>query len=299
MNGNLMVEERKAYFRYFRVWIILAAVALGVYIFLAVTQRKEEPVVVERNNFRAPAERVFDTADVLSDQEEQHLREVIAECERTGTCDIILVTLNQEMGLTDSTWEHNMMNYADDFYDNAAYGYDKPHGDGALLLDNWYEDERGSQKGSWLSTSGKMEYIIGSYEEGKVFDAMDSYISSNPAKAYEAAIRKIAYWGDDSRKEGRGPAIPLWCGPAAAFVIALIYGLVCANQEVGKDTTTPMTYVPAKPRILRQNDLFTRKTVSKTKIETQSSGSRSGGGGSYGHHSSSGGHSHGGGGRRR
>ena len=119
---------------------------------------------VSRNNTRTAAERVYDLADVLTDEEERLLTDYIAESEARAQIDIIVVTINLPMGLSDYQWTDNMVNYADDFYDNYAFGWNEPYGDGALILDNWYEDENGSQKGSWLSTSGKMEEYIGIYD---------------------------------------------------------------------------------------------------------------------------------------
>ena len=197
--------------------------------------------------------------------------------------------------------ENNMMNYADDFYDEGAFGYDEPYGDGALLLDNWYEDSEGSQKGSWLSTSGKMERIIGAYEEDDILDSVYDYIDTNPKKAYAAGIKRLAYWGDETdRSEVEVPWLAVFGLPT---IVALIYMISNMIQSAGQVTTTPLTYVPGgKPLLIDKQDNFLRKSVSKIKIERSSSGgggSHHSGGGSHGHHTSHSGHSHGGGGRRR
>lgn len=299
MEYDAKKEERKVFFHYFRVWFILLAIAVVAFIVVFLTHKKEGETT--RQNTKAPTQRVYDYADVLTQKEEEYLAEQIAKCEEQAKCDIILVTIDQEMGLDDSTWTHNMVNYADDFYDDRAFGYDAPYGDGALFLDNWYKDEYGSQQGAWLSTSGKVESIIGSHEEDRVWDAFDAGLRSNAATGYEYAIREIARQVELA--EGKGydtlPWLTIWVVP---LVIALIYAFAKMHQKPGVDTTTPLTYVPGKqPHVLRREDTFLRKSVSKVKIETESSGSRGGGGGggSYGHHTSSGGHSHGGGGHRR
>ena len=201
MDKEVRSEALRQYFRYFRVWFILVAIAIvvvGIGFGVRMLQNMGKRLTVSGNDERVTKERVFDLAEVLTDEEEQSLREYIAECEARAEIDIVVVTLNEPMGLSDDQWENNMMNCADDFYDNNVFGYDKPWGDGALLLDNWYEDENGSQKGSWLSTSGKMEEIIGAYEEEKVFDAMGSSydIASDPYGAYRGAVSKLAYYGE-------------------------------------------------------------------------------------------------------
>ena len=183
-------EERKHYFKYFRVWIVLAAIAAVAFGGFAIKDKLTPKQEVVRNNDKAPAQRVYDYADVLSDSEEQKLAELIAKCEEESKCDIVLVTIDQEVGVSDSEWEHTMVNLADDFYDQKAFGYDQPYGDGALLLDNWYHAGMSdSQAGAWLSTSGKLEWNIGSYEEDKVFDAMDSGLDISAYEAYARAIR--------------------------------------------------------------------------------------------------------------
>lgn len=298
MNINLKALERKQFLKYFKAWIIIAAVLLVIWGVLALLHKPE--TAPQRGNNQAPAQRVYDYADVLSDSEEEYLRQVIAECEQQGLSDIVLVTICEEMGRSDSEWNRNMMNCADDFYDNGKFGFDKPYGDGALLLDNWYEDEYGSQMGTWLSTSGKMEDRIGVSEEDSVLDAIYDYIDYSTVKAYEAGIRKLAYWGNRA-SGGIDLQIPVVFILVIPSVVAFIFAVTSMKQAPGTDTTTAYTYLAGgKPNLRRQSDVFERKHVTSVKIES-SSGSGGGhhGGGSAGHHHSSGGHSHGGGGRRR
>lgn len=300
MDKEIKKEALRQYFKYFRIWFIVTGVIL-----LITTCVVVEQVIVQnapRKNSLAPTERVFDFADVMTNAEEDELRELIAKYEQKCHMDIVIVTIDQEMGLDDWTWETNMMNFADDFYDDRKYGWDMAYGDGALLLDNWYEDERGSQKGSWLSTCGKMERIIGAYEEGRVFDAMDAYIDSNPYKAYRAAIQRLAQYGGSGAGFDGSELSAYACLLFIPFVVALIYALVNLNQSKAKDTTAANTYVEnGKPVLRFRADDFIRKNVVSHRIETSSGGSGGGhsGGGSHGSHRSSSGHSHGGGGRRR
>ncbi|MBO5986388.1 MAG: TPM domain-containing protein [Lachnospiraceae bacterium] len=304
---DVKVEERKKFLKSFLVWMILAGIALIAFLVVLVTRKPEEaleiPEVV-RNNDIAPVERVYDYAEVLSDQEETDLRNLIADYEERSKCDLVLVTIDQAVGLSDEEWTNTMVNLADDFYDQKAFGYDQPHGDGALLMDNWYHaGQDDSQAGAWLSTSGKLEWAIGPREEQAVWDALDAGFEYSAYEAYARAIKKIAYYGEEDANGGvrqKGSAqLPWWLMLGAPIVIALIYAAVNMKQKAGAVTTTAMTYVSGgQPTENVRRDDFLRKSVSKVKIETSSS-SRSGGGGSYGHHTSSGGFSHGGGGHRR
>ena len=298
MDYDYKKEERKRYLKYFSVWMIIAAIALLVFGVMKLTHKEEAVVKNERHNSQAPSQRVYDYAEVLTSSEEQKLEELIAKYEAESECDLVLVTIDQAVGLSDSEWTNTMVNLADDFYDQNAFGYDQPHGDGAVLVDNWYHaGQDDSQAGAWLSTSGKLEYAIGESEENRVWDALDAGLEISAYEAYARAIKRIAYYG---MPDGAGEPIQIpWAVVVIVpAIIAAIYAGVNMKQAPGKDTTTSTTYVPGgRGNMNVQRDDFIRKNVTKVKIETSSS--RSGGGGSYGHHTSSGGFSHGGGGHRR
>ena len=295
---NYKAEERKRFLKYFSVWIILAVIAASVFGVMKLTHKEEVVVETGRNNDEAPAQRVYDYADVLTDEEEERLTRQIADWEEMGKCDLILVTINQDVISAYNDWDEGMVRLADDFYDQKAFGYDQPHGDGALLLDNWYHmGQADSQAGAWLSTSGKLEYAIGESEENTVWRALDDGFDVSAAEAYARALKKVARYGEDESgiESLQLPWIVVLVIPV---IVAIIYACANMKQAPGKDTTSSTTYVPGgKPYMNGQRDDFLRKSVSKIKIETSSS--RSGGGGSYGHHTSSGGFSHGGGGHRR
>lgn len=306
MDKEIRKEAIRKYLRYFRIWFIVvgivAVLLLGILLFKTIQSN------LPRQNTASPAERVYDYADVLTDKEEEDLRAAIAKAEKQSHADIIIVTLNEPMGVSDSDWEWNMMNYADDFYDNGKYGWNKAYGDGALLLDNWYEDADGSQKGSWLSTSGKMEDTIGRWEEEQVLDEMYEYIDSNPYRAYLAAVRRLrdfGRYGATSRDYGDDTFSGILGVLVISTIVSLVYLFIHLGQAKAKDTTLASTYVENGVPILRlRSDEFLRKSVTSHRIQSSSGGGSGGGGsrsggGSHGHHTSSGGHSHGGGGRRR
>lgn len=306
MDKEIRKEAIRKYLRYFRIWFIVvgivAVLLLGILLFKTIQSN------LPRLNTASPDERVYDYADVLTDKEEEDLRAAIAKAEKQSHADIIIVTLNEPMGVSDSDWEWNMMNYADDFYDDGKYGWNKAYGDGALLLDNWYEDADGSQKGSWLSTSGKMEDTIGRWEEQQVLDEMYEYIDSNPYRAYLAAVRRLrdfGRYGATSRGYGDDTFSGILGVLVISTIVSLVYLFIHLGQAKAKDTTLASTYVENGVPILRlRSDEFLRKSVTSHRIQSSSGGGSGGGGsrsggGSHGHHTSSGGHSHGGGGRRR
>ena len=173
MEKDIKKEALRQYLKYFKVWFIIAGVLAVITIGAAVVHLLTPKTV--RGNSQDPAERVFDYADMLTDEEEQNLREYIAECEEKIQADIVIVTISEsveydlqnpglaeafhakEVGSTD--WSTAMRDLADNFYDYNNFGYDKVHGNGVLLLDNAYE----GQKGSWLSTCGNVYDYFGDY----------------------------------------------------------------------------------------------------------------------------------------
>ena len=161
MEIDVKKEAGRQYFKYFRIWFIITGVFVVLGVFFGISSllaRKEEDTSV-RQNTSAPQERVYDYAEVLTADEEQSLREYIAQKEALIQADIVLVTIKEDVESGAYGWESAMMNYADDFYDQKLYGYDKVHGNGVLLLDNWYD----GQAGSWLSTCGIVYYRFGDY----------------------------------------------------------------------------------------------------------------------------------------
>ena len=303
MNQEIRHLAIKQYFKYFVGWFIIAFLCVSITIGFGVVRMVGTFLLPTVSNSAAESERVFDYADVLTDEEEEKLRKYIAKKEAEGEIHIVIVTADEPMGISDKKWENNMMRYADDFYDNGNFGWNKPHGDGVCFLDNFYEDSEGSQKGAWLSTSGKMEATIGYQEEGVVLDAWGKYIDRDPYKAYCEVVDQLAYYGEYGfRGQIVSAPVGIFFAFVAAVFVAIVFAVTNLAQNKAVDTTVPDTYVEdGRIHILNKADDFVRKSVSSVRISS-SSGSGGGGhrgGGSHGSHRSSGGHSHGGGGRRR
>ena len=302
MENDIKKEAQNQYLHFFRIWFIVLGILFVVAI-LAALAKYMLRTPMERRNMQAPTERVYDYADMLTEEEEDKLRNLIAEKEAQIGCDLILVTMCQpvegsqakeEYNYRYTNWEMNMQDLADDFYDNNLYGFDAPYGDGALILDNSYS----GQEGTHLSTSGRIFARFGNYEIDQALNRVDKYIDSDPYKAYSSCINYIADKMSGKNSEAGGMVLLL-----ALFVPIIAAGSFVATHlrsKEGKNTTTATTYIAGgKPVINQQRDDFVRKHVTQRRIQTSSS---SGGGHSSGHggaHRSSGGHSHGGGSHRR
>ena len=149
----------------------------------------EKDLPEERENTESPEERVYDYADVLTDDEEDKLREYIALYEDECAMDIVIVILDEDIEEEmDADWEYAMQEYAENFYDDNKYGYDEPYGDGVLLLDNWYD----GQAGSWITTSGRLSDEYSEEDLNEIFDVMFSVIEEDPCGAYMIFVNMIA-----------------------------------------------------------------------------------------------------------
>lgn len=302
MDKELKREAKKQYLHYFRFWFIVVGVLLVLTVGTGIWHALKKET--GRANTTAPTERVYDYADILTDEEEEKLREYIARKEAEVQADFVILTFSQpvegqeakeQYGYDSTDWEHNMMNIADDFWDVNGYGFNKNfEGDGSILIDNRYQ----GQRGEWLSTSGKVEDALGTYDVENVLYAVDTYYDSDPCRAYMRYIDKVCSYLDRGSIQ-LGPGYYL-----GALIISVIVTLVYATSHLGKnrakDTVAVNAYVNGgKPMLSNKGDDFIRKNVVSRRIET-SSGSSGGGhsSGGGGHHVSHSGASHGGGGHR-
>ncbi len=270
----------KKYLKHFCFLFIAVGILLVIYI--AVFLTKKPAAVYVRTNAQEE-ERVFDYADKLTDEEEEALRELIAEKEVLIGCDIVLVTINDPS--IDS--DYAIMNYADDFYDEKKYGFNAPWGDGALYLDNWANGY------CWFSTCGRVEDRYSSQDIDNLIEEVCLTVNYDPYGAYKTYVESLSR---KMSRRGSVDSIPFTYVLGAAFIITFAYVIIGVAHNKGKKTTTANTYVEGgQPLFNDRRDIFITKHTTSRHIDRSSGG---GGGGGGGHHISSGGHSHGGGGGR-
>ncbi len=288
MNKEMKREALGQYLKYFAVWFVILGIALVFFIVSAVKKAD-----VGRTNEKAPAERVYDYAEVLTFEEEEQLRAYIAECQDKARMDIIVVTIKEDVQ-SQGYWETVMNGKADDFYDYNSYGYNKVYGDGILLLDNYYE----GQMGTVTSTCGAVYEAFGDYENDLILDAVYRYIETDPYEAYRAFVSESTSLMRQHRNPISGNFIFVVLALVIPPIVAAIFAVVKMNPRKAKDTTKPNTYVQGgQGRMNVSTDNFIRNNVVKVRIQTESSGGSSGGRG--GSRTSSSGVRHGGGSRRR
>ncbi|NLL77980.1 MAG: TPM domain-containing protein [Clostridiales bacterium] len=288
----------KQYFLYFK-WLFAITALLGLIYAGTLTLHSAARAGERENTECLTSERVFDYGNVLSDKEENKLRELIAKREKQTGCDIVIVTLNESLKEyardrePDVSYEEFVRVYAEEFYDENKFGYDKPIGDGVLLVDNWFREDNGKIY-TWLCTVGKADEKYGSALVDHLLDNVYRYVEKNPYKAYKTYVNEVYH---DMTGTGEITAfLPYWLPFVLSVVIALIFIAVHWSYKKGKKTTLATTYVSGgEPGMNRKEDTLINKVVTKRHIERSS---ESGGGIGSGGSSGGGGH-HGGGGHSR
>ena len=268
----------KEYFARFKYLYITLVVILVVTIAAtAVYMTKQKAAAANKgkrmNTECLTDERVFDYADVLTDAQEDDLRELIAEKEKEVSLDIVLVTLNEDVGSSDDA----LMEYADQFYEDNKFGYDKPIGDGVIYVDNYYD------RYVWFGTTGIAENAYTTSAINNLLDAVCDLTDANPYEAYKTYVMQVAgYMAEREAEDSIGIMVDPFSIMIIALIVAVSYVLVNLKKQEGKRTTTASTYVERTPVMNNQVDQFMTKSVTKRKIETSSS---SGGGGHSGFYS--------------
>jgi len=181
--------------------------------------------------------------------------------------------------------------YAEDFYDSNAFGYDRPIGDGVLLVDNWYRESDGRVY-TWLTAVGRADEKYTAARIDHLLDNVYRYVEKDPYRAYKTYID--CFYHDMSGGGVFSFELPYWLPLAAAALSMVIFVIVHWSYKKGKKTVVPTAYVNGSPQMYRREDVFINKIVTKRHIERSSGGSGGsggGGGGSHGGHHGGGGHS--------
>ena len=294
----MTVKDYLCYFKW--IYIIFAAVGLLAIVLHAGHWSIAKAVDYQRTNTACQTkERVFDYADVLSGEEEEKLRSLIARREKQTGCDIVLVTLNEpleeyaravEPGVDSSEY---VRVYAERQWEEKGFGYDRPDGDGVMLVDNWSREDDGMIH-TWLCTTGRARDAYYVEDIDHLLENVYRYVEKDPYRAYKTYVNN--FYHDMMGWNVSHMSVPGFVPWIIGMIAAVIFAASNWRSKEGKKTTTATTYVAGREPVFRvAQDRFLRKTVIQRKIETSSGGHGGGGGRSHG---GGGGH-HGGGGRSR
>lgn len=248
-------------------------------------------------------EKIYDFADILTDEEEQQLKLRIDRFIEENKMDMVIVT--DTFAYTNDKQNEA---YADDFYDYNDFGMEFDYDSGVLLLRNtnptdpYYHMSTTGNAMLYLNDS-RVNYILDNiysdiknqrYYEGfsKWIEYTDNYIKSG--KPSSASNYYLDRNGDLKIKYHPPIGIAFIMGFVAALTTVLI--MVAKNKMVKKAHKAGEYLDQNSINITRREDTYLRSHTTSYTISSSSSGGHHSGGGHSSHHSSSG-HSHGGGGR--
>lgn len=221
---------------------------------------------------------IHDEANLLSQEQYDELNELANEYGAKRETDFIIITTNNPDKI-------DVVDMTEDFYDDNAPGYDKPHGNAVILtLDMKSRDVylAGFYKAEDYLDSGRLDKIRNKITP----DLTDGYY----ADAFEVYIKTAyKYMGFRPGVNPDNILFNIWFQLGGAVVVGVIVVSVMAYRSGGRVTVNRQTYEDASTSgILEHQDRYIRTTVTKTKIEKSNSGGGGGGGGGF----TGGGHSH-------
>ncbi len=232
--------------------------------------------------------RLVDEADLLSNSEEDDLREKLDDISEEYKCDVVIVTLEDLEGYRSSQAA------ADDIFDYTGYGYGNSI-DGILLLVSI--DDR-----DWaISTTGEAIDVFTDAGLSYMQKEFKPYLSDN--EFYEAfdcfadLCDKFLLQAETGKPYDKGNMpfsalewyfIPMAIGIGVVISLIVAFAMRSTLKSVRPQKSAANYMRQGSMRITNQRENYLYNHISKVKVESSSSG-----GGSSTHRSSSG-RSHGG-----
>ncbi|MFD3259618.1 TPM domain-containing protein [Paenibacillus lentus] len=221
---------------------------------------------------------IYDEANLLSQQEYAELNAMANEYGAKRETDIIIITSNNAENI-------DVVVMTEDFYDDHAPGYDKPHGNAVILtLDMKNRDV-------YLAGFYKAEQYLDDGRLDQIRHKITPDLSNGDYKqAFEKYIKTAhKYMGFKPGVNPDNPLFSLWFQLGAAVVMGGIVVGVMTYRSGGRVTVNRRTYEDASTSgVVDRQDQYIRTTTTKRKIERNTSSSSGGGGGGI----TGGGHSH-------
>lgn len=240
--------------------------------------------------FDRNGQKVFDNADLLSQEEEARLQERAAALGEELSLDVVIVTTNDAEGKTATE-------FADDFFDYNGFGYEKEMGSGILYLIDM------DNRQSTISTSGTaierysdreqnewQDELTGYLRSGEYYDACWEFLDG--VERYEgypsSAAGEAVAAGQERLADKYTPKKLLVRLGISLAVAALVVGIMAFSTQ-RMSGAAGRYYQKGAVDVRKKLDRFTHTTVVTRKIERNTN---SGGGSSS--HTGSSGNSHGG-----
>ena len=236
--------------------------------------------LVEASNSK---QRVYDYAELLRPEEVAQLEETAEKYSKKRQTDFIILTTRDPKG-------KDIVEYMEDFYDDMALGYDRPHGNTAIITVDMKNRE------VYLAGFYKGKEYLDDYRLDLIRDKISPYLSN---RDYYTAFDKFIkigykYMGMKAHVNPDNILFNLWFQIIASLLIGGIVVGSMAYSSGGKVTVNRATYMDFNnSKVLNRRDQYLRTSVSKTRKPSNKNSSGGGGfSGGGGGGTSSGGHSH-------
>ena len=246
-------------------------------------------------------EKIYDYSDILTDDEEEKLKEKARQFVNKTKMDMVIVTPNFRY-----TSDRENEDYAADFYDYNDFGIDFENYSGVLLLRNTYEDDPyfniytfgdAQLYFSYYRLENTLDSIYDDIHNGNYYDGFNSFIDQM-SSYYESGIPNEMknYYVDDMGYLKKNYVIPwILIIPLSAIITLIIMLIMIKKNKMVYKATQATEYLNKKTLNItnKQTNLISTHTTSHIISDSSSSG---GGGGFHSSGGSSGGgHSSGGG----
>lgn len=233
-------------------------------------------------NAKTDKQRIYDFAEILTKSEVEELETIAQKYSDKRETDFIILT-------TPDSGKKDIKKFMQDFYDDEGLGYDKKHGNVAILS---------------LDMKNRDVYLAGFYKAKERLDnarltkIREKITPDLSAGNYSSAFESFIITGHKymAFKPGVDPTNPLfntWVQLAVAIGLGAVIVWSLARNVATKVTTHAGTYRDGeRTKILSKRDRYIKTTVTKRRRPKQSSSGGGRGGGFSGGGRTSGGHSH-------
>lgn len=257
----------KKYWKHFLIPYIIFGVILLFFLGMMII-KNQKPIYMRNNAMCTTTQRVFDYADLLTDEEEAELEVLIAQTEQRVGADIVIVNIDYSLEdfahsyFPDAPIEDYIMIYADKFYEQNMFGYNEPYGDGVIFVDNRYREEDGYLY-DWMGTTGKVELAYSDDMIDEILGDTEEYIDISSYMAYTTFVKSF----EEDMTGGEGMRFDFHFGYVViAGVVTLIFCMK-NREKIGKKTTNERTFLGYQ-RMNDMEDVFIRKSVTSRIIQT-------------------------------
>ncbi|WP_154441424.1 TPM domain-containing protein [Tissierella pigra] len=231
----------------------------------------------------SPKERIYDFANLLTKEEKMELENIANKYSSKRETDLIILTISDSMG-------KDIIDYTEDFYDEKGLGYDKSHGNTAILTIDMKNGD------IYLAGYHKAEKYLDDYRLDIIRDKIAPDLSKgNYYDAFYSFIKtSYKYMGIRPGVNPENILFKFWFQVMVSLGIAGIAVGIMTYNTGGRTTVNAGTYQDhTNSKIISRRDTYLRTDVTKRK--KPSNNNNSGGGNSRGGSSggvSRGGHSH-------